>query len=85
MGEILVIPGVGRKTAERIVLDLKGKLTTIMPQQSLSLMESDVELEETLVNLGYTHSQAKTSLAKIDPKITGFKERLREALKQSKH
>ena len=77
--------GIGRKTAERIVLELRGKLTAIAPQQALLLMESDAELEETLVNLGYSRSQAKMFLAKIDPKVTGFKERFKEALKQAKH
>ena len=44
--------GVGRKTAERVILELKGKLGAIEPQ-TLSLMESDAEIEETLVTLGY--------------------------------
>lgn len=76
--------GIGRKTAERIVLELKGKLSLTLAPQLVSLMESDVELEETLVSLGYTRGQAKNSIARLDPKITGFKERLKEALRQAK-
>ena len=75
--------GVGRKTAERVVLELKGKLGAMAPQ-TLSLMESDAEIEETLVSLGYTNAQAKSVLAKVDPKTTGFTERLREAIKKAK-
>ncbi len=77
--------GIGKKTAERIMVDLRGKLdvgTAAQSAQSLNLMESDVELEETLISLGYTRQQAKAATAKIDPKITGFKERLKEALKK---
>lgn len=79
--------GIGKKTAERVVLDLKGKLDGASKEASarmINLMESDVELEETLISLGYTRQQARGALAKIDPKISGFKERLREALKKAK-
>ncbi len=73
--------GVGKKTAERVVLELKGKLAGVGSAEALASMESDVELEETLVSLGYSHAQAKIALEKVGPKVTGFKERLREALK----
>ncbi len=79
--------GIGKKTAERLVLDLKGKLeigNLANSTQVLQGMESDMELEETLVSLGYNHQQAKSAIGKIDPKIAGFKERLREALKKTK-
>lgn len=79
--------GIGRKTAERVVVDLKGKLDSGSKEataQTLNLMESDVELEETLMSLGYSRQQAKAAISKIDPKITGFKERLKEALKKTK-
>ena len=80
--------GVGKKTSERVVLDLKGKLDESLggrpAAQSLDLMSSDADLEETLVSLGYTKAQAKAAIAKIDQKITGFKERLKEALKKNK-
>ena len=80
--------GIGKKTAERIIVDLKEKLDEKLiiggTPQTLSLMESDLELEETLISLGYTKQQAKSAIAKIDPKITGFKERLKETLKKAK-
>lgn len=77
--------GIGKKTAERAIIDLKGKLEIgdqKASSQSLSLMESDVELEETLMSLGYTRQQAKAAISKIDSRVTGFKERLKEALKK---
>ena len=79
--------GIGKKTAERVVLDLKGKLEmsgVVAEAQTLQLMESDAELEETLVGFGYTKQQAKAAVGKIDSSIIGFKERLREALKKAK-
>ena len=79
--------GVGKKTAERIIIDLRGKLTLqsgAKTKETLSLMESDLEIEETLMSLGYNRQQAKNALSKIDSKIEGFKERLKEALKKAK-
>ena len=76
-----------KKTAERVVIDLKGKLDSGGSEataQTLGLMESDLELEDTLVSLGYTKQQAKAAIAKIDSKTSGFKDRLREALRKAK-
>jgi Holliday junction resolvasome RuvABC DNA-binding subunit len=47
-------------------------------------MESDVDLEETLVSLGYSKAQARSAIGKIDSSITVFNERLKAALKQGK-
>lgn len=74
--------GIGRKTAERIIIDLKGKFAKVVSAQSLELMESDAELEDTLVALGFSKSDARARIAKLDPKVTGFKERLKAALKK---
>lgn len=76
--------GIGRKTAERVILELKGKLEIPSSGELVTLMESDVELEETLVSLGYTKKQARDAIAKIGEGIAGFKDRLKAALKESK-
>lgn len=76
--------GVGKKTAERVVLELKGKLTFTDTAGTIGKMEKDMELEETLVSLGYSKQQAKAALAKLDPAITDFNERLKEVLKTYK-
>ncbi len=77
--------GIGKKTAERLVIDLKGKLDVVGDSaQVLQGMESDVELEETLMSLGYTRGQAKAAIANVSPATAGFKDRLREALKKTK-
>ncbi|MDO8601756.1 MAG: Holliday junction branch migration protein RuvA, partial [bacterium] len=48
--ELLVkASGIGKKTAERVILELKGKLNFGDSSKTLSLMEGDIDLEETLV------------------------------------
>jgi len=73
--------GVGRKTAERVVLELRGKLSNMDSGKIVGLMESDQDILEALVNLGYSRSQAKSALEKVDNKITRVEERIKEALR----
>lgn len=75
--------GVGKKTAERVALELKGRLAFDDGSESIGKMEADVDLEETLVNLGLSRGQAKAAIAAIDPNITEFNERLKAALKRN--
>ena len=73
--------GIGRKTAERIILELRGKVDAAASGEIVSAMESDVDLIETLVGLGYRREEAKAALGRVDVKIEGVEERLKAALK----
>ena len=75
--------GIGKRTAERVVLELKGKLDAAAAPQTLELMTVDLDLEETLTNLGWTRAQAKQALRELDPALTTFKDRLKAALKKN--
>lgn len=61
------IPGVGKKTAERICLELRDKLVvptgTAMPQQPTRLSVDD-DVHSALVNLGYRPKDAESALEK---------------------
>jgi holliday junction DNA helicase RuvA len=68
--------GVGKKTAERIILELKNKvgaLTSITPTGS-----SDVY--DALIGLGYSSREARESLQKLDTNLS-TEEQLKQALK----
>lgn len=73
--------GVGKKTADRVVLELRGKLEQEGAKKIVGLMESDQDIIEALANLGYTKGQARDVLNKVDSKITKMEERVKEALK----
>lgn len=72
--------GVGKKTADRIILELRNKLEQEGAGKIVGVMEVDHDIVEALSNLGYTKSQAKDALAKIDPKIVKMEERIKTAL-----
>jgi Holliday junction DNA helicase RuvA len=72
-------PGIGQKTAERIILELKSKLAE--EGGDGSKLESDMELEDALVDLGYDKSVSRQAIKKIPEGIVDLEKRLKEALK----
>jgi len=72
--------GVGRKTAERIILDLRTKVQSSESGRVVEKMEGDADIVEALVGLGYRRDEARASLAKVDQKVHGMQERLKAAL-----
>ena len=72
--------GVGKKTAERVILELRGKLKQEGSEKVVGLMESDQDIVEALANLGYSKSQAKEAISRVDSKITKVEDRIKQAL-----
>lgn len=81
--------GVGRRLAERVVVDLKDKVGLVgVDLESTGLLQSDDSLMkdeavEALVVLGYSPQDATKALQNIDPKLS-TKERLTQALRGNK-
>jgi Holliday junction DNA helicase RuvA len=84
--------GVGRKKAERIILELKDKIKYAkaltnrrarmkLNEEALPLMEADIEIEGALKELGYKRSEIIEALEKLPPKVRKTEERLKAALK----
>jgi holliday junction DNA helicase RuvA len=78
------IPGVGKKTAERIVLELKEKLGAEDPVPISSTVgtSSHTTARDALVELGYSVLEAEQALAAVDPDLPA-EERVRLALRQA--
>jgi Holliday junction DNA helicase RuvA len=80
------IPGIGKKTAERIVLELKEKLgsedVVALPSLPGAPTSTHVVARDALVELGYTVVEAETALARTDPDLSA-EERVREALRSA--
>jgi len=79
------VSGIGKKTAERVVLELKdkiGQLTDLrqQPMGNAGRMVSD-ELD-ALIALGYSVQQAREALREVDKEIKDSGERIREALRR---
>jgi Holliday junction DNA helicase RuvA len=76
------IPGIGKKTAERIVLELKGALTDPVAPTWKASAGDHVVARDALVELGYSAADAERALAETDPELP-VEERVREALKRA--
>jgi Holliday junction DNA helicase RuvA len=77
VGYLTKVGGVGKKLAEKIVLELSEK----MPEMHGDHAYGDSELLDTLVALGYLERDARSLIKKIPNTLTGKDERLRYALK----
>jgi len=79
-------PGVGKRVAERVVVDLKDKVGLAgVDLESTGMLQSDEKLMkdeavEGLVSLGYTTVDAATALQKVDKKLP-TEDRIKQALK----
>lgn len=73
--------GIGRKTAERIVLELREKISGAGSDELVATMESDADVVGALQNLGYRDYDAKEALRKVDVGVIGAPARLKAALR----
>lgn len=73
--------GIGRKTAERIVVELKRSMRVPDAGDTVKRMESDADIVEALAGLGYRRDEARAALERISKETGGLEERLKAALK----
>ena len=74
------VPGIGRKTAARLALELKGKLE-VGRVAAAPASSADSELAAALSNLGYTAAQVQSALQSLPAAGAGsIEDRLRLAL-----
>ena len=74
------IPGIGKKTAERIVLELKEKVVVVENADAFS--PSDLTARDALVELGWSLIDAERALAEVDSELA-IEEQVRAALRQA--
>lgn len=74
------VSGIGKKTAEKIVLELKDKMG-IASDASSEAMKGDEEALEAMRAMGYSAHEARDALRKVPQTVSTTSARLREALK----
>lgn len=72
------IAGIGRKTADKIVLELSGKVVSHDISES---MKDDLDVLEALKSLGYREHEIKEVLKKVPAETSGANDKIKYALK----
>jgi len=74
------VSGIGKKNAEKIVLELQGKLVASSKEKGVHL-RAEGDALEALVSLGYSERESREALKKVPREIENAGERVKQALK----
>ena len=74
------VPGIGKKTAERLLLELKGKLGADIGAPAAAVGDAQGDIQQALVALGYSDKEAAAALKGLPPDV-GVSEGIKLALK----
>lgn len=82
------VSGIGKKTAERLVVELKGKVESLKVKgesgQESTMSDATIDVIDGLVALGYSVLEAREIVKKLDTAGKTSEQLLREALKRAK-
>jgi Holliday junction DNA helicase RuvA len=73
------VSGIGKKVAEKIVLELKDKIG-LQAESDISLRD-EIDAVEALKAIGYSQGEAREALKKVESKYIKTGDRIKEALK----
>ena len=79
-GRLIKVPGIGKKTAERLLLELKGKLGPDIGVIATVASDAQADILQALLALGYNDREAAAALKAL-PKEVGVSEGIKLALK----
>ena len=79
-GRLVKVPGIGKKTAERLLLELKGKLGADIGLPASPANDAQGDILQALLALGYSDKEAVISLKAL-PKDVGVSEGIKLALR----
>jgi Holliday junction DNA helicase RuvA len=79
-GYLTKISGIGRKTAEKIIIELRDKMGSDESGSSSTSLREELDALEALKSLGYSQNEAREALQKVAPDLDTNK-KIKEALK----
>ena len=80
VGRLTKVPGIGKKTAERLLLELKGKLADALPTAAHPVENSQHDILNALLALGYNDREASAVMKLLPPGLS-TSDGIRQALK----
>ena len=64
---LVKVPGIGKKTAERLLLELKGKLADALAAPASVASDAQADILQALIALGYSDREAAAALKSLPP------------------
>jgi Holliday junction DNA helicase RuvA len=81
-GYLTKVSGIGKKTAEKIVIELRDKMKSRMgADTSNSTLREESDIIEALKSLGYSQNEARDALKNVPEEIESTNAKIKEALK----
>ncbi len=80
-GRLTKVPGIGKKTAERLLLELKGKLADALPSSAPAIEDCQHDILNALLALGYNDREAAMAMKTLPPGVS-TSDGIRQALRQ---
>ncbi|MDR3299906.1 MAG: Holliday junction branch migration protein RuvA [Candidatus Accumulibacter sp.] len=80
IGRLVKVPGIGKKTAERLLLELKGKLTDTLPNARFPAEDAQHDILNALLALGYNDREASVVMKQLPPDLS-TSDGIRQALR----
>ncbi|MBI2476999.1 Holliday junction branch migration protein RuvA, partial [Candidatus Uhrbacteria bacterium] len=72
------VPGIGKKKAQKIVLELRGSIDF---EREPGVLPGHVELVQALVSLGYERDEAQHMAGAVSPDTQRVEDQIKEALR----
>jgi len=66
---LIKVPGIGKKTAERLLLELKGRLAPDLSGPGATVSDTQGDIVQALVALGYNEREAAAALKALPPDV----------------
>jgi Holliday junction DNA helicase RuvA len=79
-GRLQKVPGIGKKTADRLLLELKGKLGPDLGRPAAVASDAQADIVQALLALGYNDRETQAALKALPPDV-GVADGIRQALK----
>jgi Holliday junction DNA helicase RuvA len=79
-GRLVKVPGIGKKTAERLLLELKGKLGADIGAAAILVNDAQADILQALLALGYSDKEAAAALKAL-PADVGVSDGIKLALR----
>ena len=69
-GRLVKVPGIGKKTAERLLLELKGKLADALPSGGTPTSAANSDITQALLALGYNEREAAAAMKALPAEVS---------------